>query len=168
MTVLMLLLIFAGILVLQGSLFPHFWPLTFQPDPLLVLVISLSIVLGEKRGSLLGLGAGLMQDIFFGPALGVFALGKAASGYLAGFASREIYKDQMMGPVILIFILTVIHEFILFALINVFFYLDTSWELFSMPLVLKAFGNVAFLFLIYPATYNAGKKGHIFPRDIRL
>jgi rod shape-determining protein MreD len=63
-------LICAGILVLQGSLFPLLWPLAYQPDPLLVLVISLSILLGEKRGSLVGLAAGLLQDISLGPPWG--------------------------------------------------------------------------------------------------
>ncbi len=168
MAVLLLFLIFAGILVLQGSLFPLFWPLAYQPDPLLVLVISLSIVLGEKRGSLVGLAAGLLQDILFGPALGLFALSKAATAYLAGFAAGEIYKDQMVGPVILTFILTVVHEFILFALINAFFYMNTSWEHFSSPLLLKTLGNTAFLFIFYPLIYNAAKKSSIFPRDIRL
>ena len=168
MAVVLLFLLFAGILVLQGSLFPLFWPLDYQPDPLLVLVISLSIVLGEKRGSLVGLAAGLLQDILFGPALGLFALSKAAIAFLAGFAAREIYKDQMVGPIILTFILTVIHEFILFSLISVFFDMSLSWEYFSSSLLLKTLGNVAFLFILYPLVYNTGKKGSIFPRDIRL
>lgn len=168
MAVVLLFLICAGILVLQGSLFPLIWPLAYQPDPLLVLVISLSILLGEKRGSLVGLGVGLLQDILFGPALGLFALSKAATAFLAGFAAREIYKDQIIGPLVLTFILTVIHEFMVFALIYVFFTINTSWEYFSSPLLLKSFGNIAFLFLLYPLIYNAGKKGGIFPRDIRL
>ncbi len=168
MVVVLFFLFCAGILVLQGSLFPLLWPPFYQPDPLLVLVISLSIILGERRGSLLGLGAGLLQDILFGPALGLFALSKAAVAYLAGFSSREIYKDQIVGPLILTFILTVIHEFILFFLINMFFYVSATWEAFSSPLLLKTLGNVAFLFIIYPLVYNAGRKGTVFPRDIRL
>jgi rod shape-determining protein MreD len=168
MAVVLFFILSAGILVLQGSLFPLLWPLAFQPDPLLVLVISTSILLGEKRGTLLGLGAGLLQDILFGPALGLFALSKAAAAYLAGFAAREIYKDQMVGPFFLTFFLTFIHEFILFFVINLFFYMSASWESFSTPLLLKTLGNVAFLFLIYPPVYNAAKKGLAFPRDIRL
>jgi rod shape-determining protein MreD len=168
MAVVLLFLICAGILVLQGSLFPLLWPLAYQPDPLLVLVISLSILLGEKRGSLVGLAAGLLQDILFGPALGLYGLSKAATAFLAGFAAREIYKDQIIGPLILTFILTVMHEFMVFAMINLFFYVNTSWEFFASPLLLKSFGNIAFLFILYPVTYNAGKRGGLFPRDIRL
>jgi len=168
MAVVVFFLTCAGILVLQGSLFPLLWPSAYQPDPLLVLVISLSILLGEKRGSLLGLGAGLLQDILFGPALGLFALTKGVVAYLAGFAAREIYKDQMVGPVILTFILTVIHEFILFFLINLFFYVSASWENFTAPLLLKALGNLAFLFILYPLACNSGKKGRVLPRDISL
>ncbi len=169
MAVVLFFLLCAGILVLQGSLFPLLWPSAYQPDPLLVLIISLSILLGEKRGSLLGLAAGFLQDILFGPALGLFALSKAATAYLAGFASREIYKDHIVGPLILTFILTVLHEFFLFFLINIFFYVSASWETFSSPLLMKTLGNAAFLFLIYPPVYNAGRRGSTaLPRDIRL
>ena len=168
MTVLILFLLFSGILIAQGSLFSLLWPLSYQPDLLLVFVVSLSILLGEKRGSLLGLAAGLLQDIFFGPALGLFALTKASTAYLTGLASREIYKDQIIGPIGIILIITVIHELLVFFLIRQFFYLNVTWEHFSSPLVFKALGNLAFLIMLYPLTYNAGKKGRIFPRDIRL
>jgi rod shape-determining protein MreD len=98
MAVVLLFLICAGILVLQGSLFPLFWPLAYQPDPLLVLVISLSILLGEKRGSLVGLAAGLLQDILFGPALGLFALSKVATAYLAGLPPGKSIKTRSSDP----------------------------------------------------------------------
>ncbi len=168
MAVALFIITTAGILVLQGSFFSLFWPLQYQPDIMLVLIVSLSILLGEKRGSLVGLAAGLLQDIFFGPALGLFALTRASTGYLTGLITKEIYKDQMTGPLVLTVLMTVFSEFLMFILIHQFFYLNPSWEIFSSSLLVKTIGNVAFLFMIYPVIYNIGKKRTILPRDVRL
>ncbi len=64
-------LIIIILLVVQGSLSPFFNIGARQPDLLLILVVCLSILWGNKKGAVLGLTAGLTQDILYGQALGV-------------------------------------------------------------------------------------------------
>ncbi|HHX76996.1 MAG TPA: rod shape-determining protein MreD [Firmicutes bacterium] len=164
----LILLVFSAVLVLQGSFFSLLLPPDFQPDLLLVFVVSLGILLGEKRGSLIGFTAGLMQDAFFGPALGLFSLTKLMAAYIAGTVSKEIYKDQLAGPVILICVITVFHELLLFLIVHNFFYIPTFSYHLSSYLLIKTLGNVALIFIVYPLVFQVGKTTKLFPRDISL
>ena len=157
-----LFLVFAAILVLQGSFLPFFWPVPHHPDLLLVLVVSLSILLGAKRGLILGLLAGMLQDIVFGPALGFFALSKAATGYLVGKAAKDTYKDQIFVPAVLILVATIFQELLLFFLTHLFLPWEPSWQYLSLPLLFKVLGNIATIFLFYPFVFKAVKKNKLF------
>ena len=164
MIVCLFFLVFAAILVLQGSFLPFFWPVPYHPDLLLVLVVSLSILLGGKRGLLLGLLAGMLQDVVFGPALGFFALSKATAGYLVGKASKDTYKDQIFVPAVLILVATVFQELLLFFLTLLFLPGEPSWQYLSLPLFFKVLGNIAAIFLFYPYIFKVIKKNKFFTR----
>jgi len=104
------------ILLIEGSLLALFFGGAVMPDLLLVMVICLAFIQGEQKGMVLGLLAGLLQDLFFGPAIGFFGLAKMVTAYLVGLASREIYKDQLIGLMVIVFIATFVHEFIILFL----------------------------------------------------
>ncbi len=158
----LLFLVFAANLVLQGSFLPFFWPVPYHPDLLLILVVSLGILLGSKRGLILGLLAGLLQDIVFGPALGFFALSKAAAGYLAGKASEDTYKDQIFVSAVLILAATVFQELLLFLLTHLFLSVEPSWQYLTLPFLFKSLGNIAVLFLFYPVIFKVIRKKKLF------
>ena len=81
-------------LLLEGSVLSFFIMERALPDLFLVLVVSLGFILGERKGGILGLGFGLLQDVIFGSALGFFAMAKMLLGYGAGLLGRELYQDS--------------------------------------------------------------------------
>lgn len=148
-------LAFALALLLEGSVLSFFIIEQALPDLFLVMVISLGYMMGEKRGAALGFCAGLMQDIIFGSALGFFALAKMLLGYGAGRLGRELYQDQLLAPTLLTFAGTLIHEFLLYFLVNQFIGLGLpmQWTL-SRFFIPKALYNTAFALVIYPLFYR--------------
>ena len=152
------------ILVLEGSLLGVIFTRVNMPDLLLVFVTCLAFIWGEKKGVLIGLLAGLLQDLFFGPALGFFALAKMVVAYLAGTTAREVYKDQLAGPMLVVFMATFVHEFIIFSLRflfwgsggDLFYFLDVVF----LP---KAVYHFMLTIPIYSILYRADQKGYFYP-----
>ena len=103
-------------LIVKGSFFSFFFLGQVFPDLGLVMVVVLGFLLREKSGAVLGLIGGLLQDLLFGSVLGLFALTKMLIGVAAGLVGREVYRDQIFAPLIVVFIGTFIHETLVFAL----------------------------------------------------
>lgn len=146
---------FALALLVEGSVLSFFILEKALPDLFLVLVICLGFILGERRGAMIGLFAGLLQDIIFGSALGFFALAKMLLGYGAGLLGRELYQDQLMAPVLLVFVGALTHEFFLHILVTHFIGMDmpVEWSL-SRFFIPKALYNMGLALLFYPLLYR--------------
>ncbi len=152
------------ILVLQGSFLAFFIIDGVMPDLLLILVVGLAFLWGEKRGAAAGFIAGMLQDFFFGPALGFFTLSKVIPAYLAGLMSRDIYKDQVIVPMVAVFFATLLHELISFFLVGLFwghefpmiYYLEQKF----LP---QAIYNFLLTLLIYPLLYKAEQHRIFYP-----
>lgn len=152
------------ILVIQGSFLSFYLPNWMVPDLLLIMVICLSFLWGEKKGLAVGLLTGLLQDIFFGPALGFFALSKMTVAYLAGLVSREIYKDQIIGPMLAAFFGTMVHELIVYFLVGLFWVNELGLYLAVERLFLpRAIYHFILTLLIYPLIYRAELKKMFYP-----
>lgn len=138
-------------LLLEGSVFSFFMLEKALPDIILVMVVSLGFILDERRGAIIGLCAGLFQDIIFSSALGFFTLAKMLLGYGAGLIGRELYREQLLAPVLLVFVGTLTHEFMLYFLVSRFvgFGLPVEWSL-SRLFIPKALYNMGLALLIYP------------------
>jgi len=151
-------------LIIQGSFFSFIFVRSMVPDLLLIIVVCLAFVWGEKRGIVLGLICGFLQDIFFGPAIGFFTLAKMSAAFFSGFSSREIYKDQLIGPLLTVFLATFIHEFIVYFLVGLFFENDFSFFFALDRLFLpRAFYHLALTAMIYPLLYRAEQKNFFDP-----
>jgi rod shape-determining protein MreD len=128
------------------------------PDLLLITVVCLAFLWGEKKAIVLGLICGFLQDLFYGPAIGFFTFAKILAAYFSGVSSREIYKDQIVGPLLTVFLATFIHEFVVFFLLWL-----TGWSKFSFFYALdqvflpRALYHLALTLLIYPLLYRAEK-----------
>ena len=148
-------------LLLEGSVLSFFVVERALPDLLLVLVIAWGFILGERRGAILGLVGGLLQDILFGSGLGYFALAKMLAGYGAGLMEREFYRDQLLAPVLLVFAGTLLHELMLNLLVSRFTGLGfpVAWTLHHF-LIPKALYNTGLTLFVYPLIwrfYRGGK-----------
>lgn len=148
-------LCFVLALLVEGSIFSFFIVEKALPDLVLVMTISLGFLLGERRGAFLGLCAGLFQDVIFGSVLGFFALAKMLLGYGAGLLGRELYQEQLLAPVLLVFVGTLAHEFVLSFLVSQFIGLGmpVEWSL-GRLFIPKAFYNMGLTLLIYPLLFR--------------
>jgi rod shape-determining protein MreD len=138
-------------LLLEGSVFSFFMLEKALPDIFLVMVVLLGFILDERRGAIIGLCAGLLQDVIFSSALGFFALAKMILGYGAGLLGRELYREQLLAPVLLVFVATLTHEILLYFLVSQFvgFGFPVEWS-FSRLFIPKAFYNTVLALLLYP------------------
>lgn len=152
-----ILLIMVISLIIQGSLFAFFNFNDRQPDLLLIVIICFSIMWGSKEGALIGFSAGLLQDILFGRLLGLFAFTKLIVGYLSGFTEKNIYRDFVLGPMLIVLIMTFLHEGIAFILSGEVTRLSlrTAFMHIILP---KALYNFCLTPFIYLLIYFANKK----------
>lgn len=152
------------ILVFQGSFLSFFFEGGSMPDLLLIVILCLAFLRGEKMGLFTGMIAGFWQDIIFGPAIGVFILAKMFSAFLAGLAAREVYRDQIIGPALLVFLLTFIHEVIVFLFAS---FLGGNNMQFPFAIKNLFFPKAVYHFLLtlplYPLLYRAEQKNIFYP-----
>lgn len=159
-------LLFLVSLALQGSVLVLISPGGVHPDLVLVLVVALALLSDSKRGALLGLAAGLMQDIIFGAPLGFFAFVKAIVGASAGLLAEEINRDLVLVPMLLVVVFSVFNDLMPFLLkefagISQPFSALQYLQQFSLGRLMMHFFIMG---LVYPYLYRAQKRRLLFPQ----
>ena len=147
-------------MLLLQTLLPLNLPLIGRrPDFLLVTILVIALLHGSRYGSAFGLLAGLLQDLFLGGLFGVYTIVKAITGGLSGFIDGKIYKENFILPPLVVFISTIIHEFLLILLSEkLLFNLDFIY--FLQKLILPAaLVNAIFAFFVYLLFYRINKYG---------
>jgi rod shape-determining protein MreD len=155
--------LFVTSLVLQGSVLALVSPGGVHPDFLLIFVIALALLSDSRKGALLGLGAGLLQDILFASPLGFFATGKMLAGTLAGLLAHEIYRDFIPAPMLLVAGLTLFNETVTYLLMDIYFNINISLahylQQYSLP---RAAMHLLLMALIYPHLYRCQQRQVFF------
>ncbi len=138
------------VILAQGSFFSFFLVGQYQPDVLLIIVVIVGFLLREKKGAAIGLCLGLMQDLVFVHTLGIFALPKMLLGFAAGLVGREIYRSRVSNALMLVFTGTIIHEFLVLALVYLFVgALNFEWIMFKQFAIRAAYNSLLAL-VLYP------------------
>ncbi len=115
------LLLFLGI-VMQSTIFSHLELFGIRPDLVLLVTMSAGLLRGVLEGVLTGFVGGFMLDILHGQFLGLEALGKMAVGYAMGLVSTRIFKDNILVPLVMAGLGTLIDQV-------VFLFMGTSFGL---------------------------------------
>ena len=97
--------------VLQGTLFSAFSFGNISPNLILVLVVSLGLMRGQKTGLLVGFASGLLSDIFLSSHIGFYALLMMYIGYLAGSFHKVFFPEDVKLPMGLIAISDLLYGF---------------------------------------------------------
>jgi rod shape-determining protein MreD len=78
-------------------------------DPLVPLIVGMGILKGAESGAVVGVAAGLLQDLLSGGGpLGVNGLSKLVVGFASGMFERSIYIENPLLPAIATFIGTLL------------------------------------------------------------
>jgi len=150
-------------LLLQGSVLALAGTGGIHPDLLLVVVVALALLADGKKGAIIGLAAGLLQDVLAAAPLGFFAFGKTLAGLVAGVLAREVYRDFLPAPLMVVAGLTVLNEVATYFLMDLYFSPRDMFveylRVFSVPRLLM---HVLVMALIYPYLIKAAKRGLLF------
>ena len=84
--------------LLQFSVFPQISLITTTPNLLIALTSAYGLMRDKKSGLVVGFICGLAIDIFFGYALGYYAVIYGIIGYLNGSLHKLFYPDSIRMP----------------------------------------------------------------------
>jgi len=88
--------------VLQSTVLRHIEIFGIRPNISLIIVVSFGILRFEKEGGIIGFFAGLLQDIIFGPVIGLNALLYMLIGYFSGKPFKKFYAEIFLIPIFLV------------------------------------------------------------------
>ena len=100
--------------VLQASVLPHVAILGVTPDTALIFIVSYGVLRGDVEGAIFGFSAGLLQDIFSGGPIGMFALMGFLIGYVSGKPFRDFFKDNYFLPFFIVFVAILVQQFVIY------------------------------------------------------
>ncbi|NLK51869.1 MAG: rod shape-determining protein MreD [Syntrophomonadaceae bacterium] len=103
-----LTLLVIGSFLLQSTLL-DILPLRIKPDLILILVIFFSLLNGRRHGLIMGVTAGLLQDLLRGRLLGMNLLALALTGWVVGLLEDKVYKENILVPILVVFLATLLH-----------------------------------------------------------
>lgn len=97
--------------LLQTTIFQFLELANVVPNIMLSLTMSFGLMRGRREGLLVGFFCGLLTDIFFGFALGPYALIYMCLGYANGFFHRFYYVEDVLLPMCLIAVNDLLYNF---------------------------------------------------------
>lgn len=97
-------LLIVGALLAQSTLFARLPLAGVRPDLLLLLTAFAGLQGGRGYGAAVGFAGGLLLDLVAGRLIGLGALAKACTGYVAGALGSRLFRDN---PVVVLTIVAV-------------------------------------------------------------
>ncbi len=101
---------------LQSTLFGLYSIKGVKPDLVLIFVVFFALLNKINRGTVYGVLCGFLEDICLGRFLGMNALAKGITACIIGKLQGNLFKDNLLVGVAVVFGGTVINSFILFLL----------------------------------------------------
>ena len=101
--------------VMQTSILPHAAIFGATPDTALIFIVSYGILRGDVEGAIFGLFTGLLQDIFSGGPIGMFALMGFLIGYVSGKPFRDFFKDNYFLPFFIVLVAILAQQFVIYV-----------------------------------------------------
>lgn len=145
-------------LVLQSTLFQYVEILNIKPNTSILLIVSYAILRGDVEGSLFGFVIGLMQDMFFGKYIGLYALLGAVTGFLCGLPFKNFFRENLFMPLTLTAISTVFYEFA-FYVTNFLFRGKLDFQYYAAKIIVpELVYNIFLSFIVYSLLYAINRK----------
>ncbi len=118
-------------------------------DPLLPLVVAVGIFRGAESGAVIGLGAGLLQDLVSGAAIGVNGLSKLIVGFASGQFERSISVEDPFLPAVATCLATLLGQLLVLGVLVVTDLAAPAWPAMIQTIVAQAVLNSAIAPLIF-------------------
>ncbi|MBE0446890.1 MAG: rod shape-determining protein MreD [Actinobacteria bacterium] len=105
-------LVILGAFIFQAAVVPHISIAGAKPDVILIIAALYGFMYGPSAGSLAGFTGGLLGDLLIGSHVGLDLLSKSIVGFFAGLVQRTIFIENILLPMLAIFVATGLNEFI--------------------------------------------------------
>lgn len=93
-------------LILPGTVF-HFWSWAgIKPDLLMLLTIYIAMHHRWTSGVLWGIGAGLLEDLYLGRYIGMYAFTLAVVAFLSYWLAERWYRENYLLTTFMVFLVT--------------------------------------------------------------
>ncbi|HSH36013.1 rod shape-determining protein MreD [Schnuerera sp.] len=112
MTTFITILIIIINFILQSTIFQYFKIFEVVPNTSLVIIVVIALLKGKKTASIMGLLAGLLQDIIFSSVIGINGFIYFFVGYLVGMAENRLSKDNILIPFIMTIFSTIFYHLV--------------------------------------------------------
>lgn len=109
-------------LIIQSTWLPMLAIYGVKPDLLLVAVVSTGLLFGKEAGVGIGFFAGLLQDLLSGNIFGLNILAKMTVGYVFGLAERNVFKENILLPIISAAIASILNSLVMILHLYIFGY----------------------------------------------
>ncbi len=106
------LLVFLAALIVQSTVVKYLEIVHWRPDLLLIILVMYAVQYGRKLGSTAGFLVGVSSDLISGGLLGLGALSKTITGFIAGGVSRLFQERSQF--IFTLFLGGLIHDLIYF------------------------------------------------------
>lgn len=110
-------LILITLLILDNTIIPMFSIKNIYPSSLFVFIVCYSIISGYEEGIIIGIAAGLLQDIYFPGVFGINMLTNMLICVLGAKIGESIFKEKSIIPILSTFLLSMLKSIIIFILL---------------------------------------------------
>ena len=100
--------------VLQSSVLGAVAFLGATPNTAIIFIVSYGILRGDVEGAIFGLFAGLVQDVFAAPFIGLYALLGLLIGYAAGKPFKDFFRENYFLPLVPVVIAVLAHQLLFY------------------------------------------------------
>lgn len=100
--------------VCQTAAFGLFKLADTVPNIMLIFVVSIAVMRGQKEGMIAGFFSGLLLDIYYSSYLGIFAFVFMIFGFVDGLFHRIYYAEDTFLPLVLIAVNDVVYGLLMY------------------------------------------------------
>ncbi|SUY47767.1 rod shape-determining protein MreD [Clostridium putrefaciens] len=151
-----LILISLLLFIIDNTFMPFLEVNGVYPSLLIIFALSYSIINGYYEAILIGVFAGLLQDIYFFNGFGINALSNMCICLIAAKIGENIFKEKSLAPIISIFMLSILKGGIIFVIL---FILNIKINYFNIPFV--ALYNMIITTFVYNKIYSFSAKPYM-------
>lgn len=150
------ILTFFLIYFLQSNFFNWFNIAGVKANLFIIFVVYIGLFIGRGMGLTLGLLFGLFLDLFAGKVIGIYGVGLALVGLLAGYINTKFSKESRITIMLCVSILTVIFEIGIYIANIAIFESILSLDYFIKTLMIETIFNSIILIILYPILKKVG------------
>ena len=140
--------------VLQTTVVPLMQIGNARPDLLLLVIVSTSLVFGRVAGISIGFFSGVLWDLLTAQIFGMYTLAKLITGYVMGGFEKKVFKDNLILPVVAVFIATFIHECVLYISAFILEIKAPFWLMLGQNMLPNALYNCLLAPFVYFGIYH--------------